>query len=98
MKTTEPNASNSPSRAFNLLLCVAALFIMAGATGCEKKPTGYETTTHFVADGWTSEEEELNEMMAEGWEVLNSRRAWSSRYGRDEKWGTEYTLGRPTYD
>ncbi len=100
---TESSINKQPAPAFSVLLCVATLLLFAGAAGCEKKPTGYETKSVFVddaiykTDSGDVRDKSLDYALSDGWEVIGQRRAWSDRYG-SKRWGTEYTLRRPTYD
>lgn len=82
--------------------CLILLLVACGLmlSGCEQKartPTGYDTTVKFVNDGDYFDKEEFEKMMAEGWEVMSSRRAWESINGVQQEWGTEYTLRKPLY-
>lgn len=104
------NRENPEESSTAQIIFVCAIVIIVGGiavyTGAKdeidwnppwESPSGYQTDTVFVEDGDYSDKREFERKMANGWKVIDSRRAWS---GPDysKRWGTEYTFGRDTYD
>ena len=82
-------------RALVLLFFFTALVLCAA---CSREPTGYETKIHFVVDNDYLTNKNFEDLMVDNWEVINVRRATSTRFGPNERWGNEYTMRKATYD
>jgi hypothetical protein len=104
---TEPPKESSKSTSPVAIFFAVLLAIVVGGgilfwvfrSSTPQAISGYETQVFFVSDADYTSQSEFRRLTEAGWEIKNSRRAWTKHpYLYDQKqWGTEYTLQKPIY-